>query len=354
MKYSKLVSLACCVLMMCAAAICVNKSLGGHAYAAPAVEAVPVSTDTITRLPDGSAVIHTAYLTKADGFAGPVPLDIHVSAQGVITSIEPLPNAETPKFFRRASTLFDAWVGKNVKDVNASEIDGISGATYSSNAIKANVDAGVNYYLKQSAPVKKNANLPLKMWVALAVTLAACVIPLFVKSKAYLTVQLVANVVVLGFWCGQFLDYAVMLKYLSHGISLPLGLTAIAMLIAAFVYPLFGHPQHYCSHVCPFGSAQILLGKISKYKIKLGVKLIKGLDWFRRLLWAALMLLLWCDVLTDWMDLELFQAFMFESAPVGIIVAASLFLLLSIVVSRPYCRFVCPTGSLIKCAENIG
>ncbi|MDE6632216.1 MAG: 4Fe-4S binding protein, partial [Muribaculaceae bacterium] len=30
------------------------------------------------------------------------------------------------------------------------------------------------------------------------------------------------------------------------------------------------------------------------------------------------------------------------------------FILLSIIVNRPYCRFVCPTGSLFKRAENLG
>ncbi|MDE6339966.1 MAG: 4Fe-4S binding protein, partial [Muribaculaceae bacterium] len=172
-------------------------------------------------------------------------------------------------------------------------------------------------------------------------------------NKIYITVQLIANVVVLGFWCGQFLDYALMLKYISTGIALPVGLTSIAMLVAAFIYPIFGHPQHYCNHICPLGSAQILMGEILNYKIKIGAKTINALNWFRKILWAVLMLMLWGDVYARWMDLELFQAFMFESAPVGIIIAALVFIALSTVVARPYCRFVCPTGSLFKRAENL-
>ncbi len=353
MKSKRILSLVCCVLMMIAAALCVNKEVFGY-DAEPAGEQTATPSDTVSVLPDGTIVVHTRPLTNFGGYAGPVPLDISISNTGVITDITALPNGESPGFFKRAEKLLSSWKGLSAAEAETLKVDAVTGATYSSEAIKANVQAGVRYYLKDADKSKKPFEMPLKMWIAFAVTLIACIVPLLVKNKIYMTVQLIANVVVLGFWCGQFLDYYLMLKYLSTGISLPVGLTAILMLVSAFVYPVFGRPQYYCSHVCPFGSAQILLGKITKHKIKLSAKAVKGLDWFRKILWAALMLLLWCDVLTRWMDYELFQVFLIQSAPTAVIVAAALFLILSVFIPRPYCRFVCPTGSLIKRAENIG
>lgn len=350
---TRFLSLLLCVLMMCAAAICVNKSIFGHSLEpSSAIGETVAATDTLTVQADGTAVIHTSALTKAPGYAGPVPLDIYVS-EGRISDIKPLPNSETPSFFERASALFAGWIGKTPEEASVMKVDAVSGATYSSGAIIANVNAGVDYYLKDRASSGRAA-MPWKLWVALAVTLAACVVPLFVKSRIYNNVQLVANVVVLGFWCGQFLDYSLMLRYLSSGMSLPAGLVAVAMLVAAFIYPLFGKSQHYCNHICPLGSAQILVAEMCHYKVRIGARTLKALDWFRKILWAALMLLLWADVWVEWMDLELFQAFMIESAPIGIIIAAALFVALSAIVSRPYCRFVCPTGSLFKRSENIG
>lgn len=353
MKSKKILSLICCVLMMCAAAICVNKGLFGHNFNQQD-KLVNTPGDTITVNQGGNVVVHTKYLTDVAGYAGVVPLDIYISDEGIITDIKPLPNDETPDFFNSATYLFTNWIGKNAKDISPMKADAISGATYSSNAIKENMTAGVKYYLKDSYKTKEEQSVPFKMWVAVVVSLAACILPLLVKNKIYLMIQLVANVIVLGFWCGQFLDYALMLKYLSSGISLPVGLVAVIMLIAAFIFPLFGRPQHYCNHICPLGSAQILLGKIFKYKVKMSVRTVKYLDWFRKILWAVLMLLLWTDVMTEWLDLELFQAFMIQVAPIGIIVTAGVFLLISLIISRPYCRFVCPTGSLFKRAENIG
>lgn len=349
----KLISLTVCLLMMCAAAICVNKSLFGYSLKPVPAARTAAAVDTVTSGPDGTTVIHTRPLCKTIGYAGPVPLDISIK-DGRILKIAAQQNAETPSFLKRAEALFTNWEGKTVAEAAAMKPDAVTGATYSSTAIIDNVNAGLEYYMQTAtADAPNSSSVPLKMWIALAVTLCACILPLFVKNKYYNNIQLIANIVVLGFWCGQFLDYRLMLKYLSDGIALPVGIVALLMLIAAFIYPLFGKPQHYCNHICPLGSAQILIASICRYKIKLTQKTVRALNWFRKILWAVLMLSLWLDIFTDWMDLELFQAFMVFSAPWGIIVAAALFILLSAVVARPYCRFVCPTGSLFKRSENI-
>lgn len=352
-KTDKIISLLIVLLMVAAAAITVNKSLFGHNIQRSEIGATEASIpqDHIT-FSDGKTVIHTYGLEgTAIGYAGPVPLDIYIS-DGKIVDIESLQNAESPNFFRRAEALFAQWIGKTPEEALAMNVDAVSGATYSSNAIISNVYAGLAYY--QGSGHNNQKSVPLKIWIALAVTLSACIVPLFVRNKVYHSVQLISNVIVLGFWAGQFLDYALILKYTSDGFTWPAALIAIVMLIAAFIYPLFGRPQHYCNHICPLGSAQQLMAEICGYKVKLSSNVLKCLDWFRKILWAVLMLLLWADCLTGWMDLELFQAFLLESASWGIIIGAAIFILLSAVVARPYCRFVCPTGSLFKRAENIG
>lgn len=349
----KFISLVIVLLMVAAAAITVNKSIFGHSVQRSAASATEQTgqLEPIT-VSNGKTVIHTHGMDGTiAGYGGPVPLDIYIS-DGKIVGIEPLQNAESPNFFKRAKALFDQWIGKTPEEALGMKVDAVSGATFSSNAIISNVDAGLAYY--QGSDHSNKTAVPLKIWIALGVTLAACILPLFVRNKVYHNVQLIANVMVLGFWAGQFLDYALILKYTSQGFTWPLALIAIAMLIAAFIYPLFGHPQHYCNHICPLGSAQILMAQVCGYKIRISQRVLKGLDWFRKILWAALMLLLWADCLTGWMDLELFQAFQFQSASWGIIVAAAVFILLSAVVARPYCRFVCPTGSLFKRSENMG
>ncbi len=352
-KVNQLAALLVALLMMTAAAITVHKTIAGHDLTAPEDTSSESRTDSITVTADGVTVIHTAGLSASiNGYAGPVPLDIYIT-DGHISKIVPLPNSETPGFFKRAVTLTDEYVGKTPDEALAHKPDAVTGATFSSSAIINNVDAGLDCYLGVQATEERD-DIPVKLWVALAVALMACVVPLFVHNRIYHTVQLIANVAVLGFWCGTFLDYSLMLKYLSAGFSFPAGLTAIVMLAAAFIYPIFGRPQHYCNHICPLGSAQQLMGQVCGIKLKISSGVLKGLEYFRRILWAILMLLLWADTLVEWMDLELFQAFQFRSASWWIIGAACVFVALSAVVARPYCRFVCPTGSLFKRAENLG
>lgn len=351
MKKEKIFSLLLVLMMLVAAAITVNKKIFGYEIGGqPSREEVQENVEPI--IPEGEIVIHSSGMNGTiSGYAGAVPLDIYIR-DGKIAEIKVLPNAETPSFFKRASGIIDRWIGKTPQEALEMKVDAVSGATYSSEAIINNVNVALASY--EGLAKRKATGTPWKIWVAFAVTLAACIVPLFVKSRLYHNVQIVANIIVLGFWCGQFLDYSLMLKYMSNGFVWPVGLVAIMMLVAAFIYPLFGHPQHYCTHICPLGSAQQLVAQVCNHKIHISPKVLKCLDWFRKILWASLMLLLWADCLTEWMDLELFQAFQFESASWWIIGAAVFFVALSAVIARPYCRFVCPTGSLFKRAENIG
>ena len=351
-----------CLALMCITALCVNKTVFGHKFSSEkeSIKNTTAVVDSVSSVSDGTMIIHTSGLCNAEGYAGKVPLDIYIT-DGKIERIEALPNDETPSFFEHASEIFAQWIGKTPEEVRLHKADAVSGATYSSNAIIENVNAGLDYYLSHKTdndsvvkdkPEKHSNEMPVKMWVALAVTLCACVLPLFVRNNIYATVQMIANVLVLGFWCGQFLDYSLMLKYLSFGMSFPAGLVAVLMLIAAFMLPMAGSPRHYCMHVCPLGSAQILAGKISRYKIHIGPRTLRGLDIFRKILWCVLMLLLWTDVFVKWMDWELFQAFLFESAPITIIIVTAVMIALSIIVPRPYCRFICPTGTLFRISEG--
>lgn len=310
-------------------------------------------TDTMTVLEDGSIRLNTTELGKdIIGYGGTVPLVITLQ-DGRIKSVEALPNSETPKFFESASVLLSKWDGQTIEDAQQLEVDGVSGATFTSKAIIENVQRGLQYAANN--PVKgsiwSDFDLSAKAIAGLIVVLLAAIVPLFVRNKRYRIAQQILNVVVLGFWCGSFLNYTSMVSYMSNGMNVIALIIPVIMLITAFVYPLFGKKSYYCTHVCPLGSLQELAGKCVGYKIKMKPTTIKYLDMFRQILWAVLMLCLWTGVWFDWIDYEPFSAFVFQSASWVVIAIAVVFVALSTVVIRPYCRFVCPTGSLFKCSQ---
>ena len=355
-KLTQAVCLLTCFLMMMSIAVLRGSKLFGHDLTATARPS-PASPDTATRIsPDGATVINTSTLgAELSGYGGPVPIEVFVR-DGRIERIEVLPNSETPAFLEAVTDELPArWIGRTVSEADTMAVDVVSGATFTSRALIGNVRLAARYAADHSAaPSLWDAlDLSPKALIALLVVLMAAVLPLFIRNRTYHTLQLLLNVGVLGFWSGSFLSYSLLLGYLANGTQLLLAFVPLVMLITAFIYPLFGRPQYYCIHVCPLGSLQQLAGRVSKRKLRLGSATVRLLDRFRLVLWVALMVLLWADVAAAWVDWELFPAFLVRTAPGALVVAAGLFVALSVFIPRPYCRFVCPTGSLFKVSEGM-
>ena len=365
----RLLSLVVVMLVLSAAAILRDGRIFGHdlRQTHAAVASVAQGSDTLEVQPDGTFVVNTRVLAKdVQGYGGPVPLKIHIDKDGRLTAIEAEPNAESPSFFDRAKELFSRWQGKTIDEAMAEDVDAVSGATFSSKAIIRNVQRGLAYAKQhgladggngaqeESAEHTVATGWTLGSIVALIAVLLGAVVPLFTNNRRLHLVQLVVNVVVLGLWTGTFVSYTLFLRLFAGGVSLSaIGTLAapLLMLIVALLYPLAGRSGHYCAHVCPFGSAQELAGKLSRRKLRITPRVLRVLTALRNLLWGVLVALLLTGTCTAWIDYELFTAFIYSSASVWVIVLAMLFLVLSVWVPRPYCRFVCPTGALMKSVE---
>ena len=384
---ARLLSLVVVVLILAAAAILRDGRILGHDLR-EAHEAKALKNDTLEVTPDGVFVVNTKPLAKdVQGYGGPVPLKIHIK-DGRVAAVEAEPNAESPDFFNRAKELLNHWQGKSVDEALAEKVDAVSGATFSSKAIIANMQRGLAYAkqhgqwgedgsvgalgtsaspieggsagaLETSAPPIVGSSVgahgtSIPSIVALIAVLLGAVVPLFYNNRRLHLVQLAVNVVVLGLWTGTFVSYTLFLRIFSGGVSLSaIGAFAapLLMLIVALIYPLAGRSGHYCANICPFGSAQELAGKLSRRKLRITPRVLKLLSVLRNLLWGVLMALLLTGTCTAWIDHELFTAFLYSSASVWVTVLAALFLVLSVWVPRPYCRFVCPTGALVKSVE---
>ncbi len=369
---ARLLSLVVVVLILAAAAILCDGRILGHDLR-EAHEAKALKNDTLEVTPDGAFVVNTKPLAKdVQGYGGPVPLKIHIK-DGRVAAVEAEPNAESPDFFNRAKELLNHWQNKSVDEAMREEVDAVSGATFSSKAIIANMQRGLAYAKQHgqwgedgsvgalgtsASPIEGGSAGALETSappiVALIAVLLGAVVPLFYNNRRLHLVQLAVNVVVLGLWTGTFVSYTLFLRIFAGGVSLSaIGALAapLLMLIVALIYPLAGRSGHYCANICPFGSAQELAGKLSRRKLRITPRVLKLLSVLRNLLWGVLMALLLTGTCTAWIDYELFTAFLYSSASVWVTVLAALFLVLSVWVPRPYCRFVCPTGALIKSVE---
>lgn len=99
---------------------------------------------------DGMILVNTTTLcAKYDGYNGPTPLVIYLKDKKVV-KVEALPNRETPQYFLllEDEKFFSRWNGLTASEAAELEVDTVSGATWSSDAIIHNVRKGLIYYLE--------------------------------------------------------------------------------------------------------------------------------------------------------------------------------------------------------------
>ena len=129
--------------------------------------------DPVKRTADGEVVNTTELGGDILGYGGTVPLEIYIT-DGRIDSIKALPNNETNDVFQRLydEGLMTAWNGLTHEEAAALEVDGVTGATYSSNAVIGNVRSGISYVagtkMDRSTGFAVNASLFAALIVVLA------------------------------------------------------------------------------------------------------------------------------------------------------------------------------------------
>ncbi|WP_314826621.1 FMN-binding protein [Segatella baroniae] len=119
--------------------------VSGAALAVSLFASAAVNSEPITRSSDTTVVNTTEISKTVRGFKGATPVEIYIKKNKIV-KVEALPNRETPQYFAKAKVLLKQFEGKTVKKAAQMEVDGVSGATYSSRALIKNVQQGLNYY----------------------------------------------------------------------------------------------------------------------------------------------------------------------------------------------------------------
>lgn len=105
--------------------------------------------DNVITKEDGMTVINTTTLGKdVTGYVGTTPVKIFIKGNKIV-KVELLKNQETPKYIAKVKRqLLPKWNDMKVNDALKKQVDGVTGATFSSDAIKENVRLGLEYYKK--------------------------------------------------------------------------------------------------------------------------------------------------------------------------------------------------------------
>ena len=105
-----------------------------------------IADETMTK-ENGSFVINTTELGKdVEGYQGTTPLKVYIK-DNKVEKIEFLKSTETPKYYVKVKkALQDKWNGKKVKEAKTMQVDVVTGATFSSEAVIENVRRALDYY----------------------------------------------------------------------------------------------------------------------------------------------------------------------------------------------------------------
>lgn len=245
-------------------------------------------------------------------------------------------------------------------DLNAAGVEGVSGATMTSMAVADTIvaaakqaDANLDAEL---AMLGQNSRLFGIRWGThdIATVMLLLLAGLASKShwfqhRAFRKTWLIAVVLVIGFWAGNLVSLALIAGWSAEGIAWQLapGLAAIATV--AVVAPPTGGGNPYCNHLCPHGAIQQLVkpSRSSRRHLHPSRRLS---SWLRRvpaitLIAAYVILIIVPSIdLSSW---EPFHAYLFKIAGWGSIAMALASIVLAGMLPMGYCRFGCPTGSLL-------
>lgn len=105
--------------------------------------------DVMKKEKDGTYIVNTTTLAQdVEGYNGPTPVEIHIQKNKIVKVVL-LKSMETPKYNARIKKeMLPKYEGQKVVKNKTPEVDGLTGATFTSDAIKENVRRGLEYYFK--------------------------------------------------------------------------------------------------------------------------------------------------------------------------------------------------------------
>ena len=105
--------------------------------------------DVMKKEKDGTYIVNTTTLAQdVEGYNGPTPLEIHIKKNKIVKVVL-LKSLETPKYNARIKKdMLPKYENQKLTKNKGVEVDGVTGATFTSDAVKENVRRGVEYYWK--------------------------------------------------------------------------------------------------------------------------------------------------------------------------------------------------------------
>jgi NosR/NirI family nitrous oxide reductase transcriptional regulator len=151
-----------------------------------------------------------------------------------------------------------------------------------------------------------------------------------------------------GLWLGLMTGQDQWIKWSMRGSAAGSALPLLGLTAAAFLIPAIFGKNIYCSHLCPHGAAQQLLGSARKKRHALPPKLHRVLVTVPWLTLGLLWLLAFLGIAFSFANAEPFEVW---SAGFIALIPVLIFLVglvAAVWLPQAYCHYGCPTGAVLK------
>lgn len=105
--------------------------------------------DVMRKEKDGTYVVNTTTLAAdVKGYIESTPVEVYIKKNKIVKVVM-LKNQETPKYNARVKKqMVPLYENQKITKKSTVEVDGVTGATFTSNAVKENVKRALEYYWK--------------------------------------------------------------------------------------------------------------------------------------------------------------------------------------------------------------
>ena len=105
--------------------------------------------DVMHKEKDGTYVVNTTTLAAdVEGYNGPTPVEVYIKKNKIV-KVLPLKSQEGPKYVAKVKKdMLPKYEQMNVKKGTVQDVDAVTGATFTSQAVQENIRRAVAYYKK--------------------------------------------------------------------------------------------------------------------------------------------------------------------------------------------------------------
>lgn len=300
----------------------------------------------------GKTMNTSPYSDKIYGYNGTVPMTIFLDEDDDVIDILACDNKETRSYMNRVerSGLLDEWDDLSPEEIVDKQVDALSGCTFTSKAIIKSVQTRMAVFTDQeNKRFSWDWSLFLRQ-LLIIITMVMALISFFKQKnvKVLRKITLLLSIIILGFWTNSLLSLALFYSWITNGISLSVQIPIVIIALLAIILPLLTKKSFYCQYLCPFGAMQEFAGAIRGKKVTISAMMFKILSVLRRIILLTLLLLVAFGVGIDLSEFEPFPIFNFQSIAFGTAVFTAVIVVASIFFSKPWCNYLCPTGTLLE------